>query len=82
MFHEGSLQSGIALAIQQQKLVACFVQGKFVNLQSHGGSGLTDQTDDGATSKEWENEWLNSGWVCYSASIDLEYPPACTCVLS
>jgi hypothetical protein len=27
MFHEGSLQSGIALAIQQQKLVACFVRG-------------------------------------------------------
>ncbi|KAF1841404.1 uncharacterized protein K460DRAFT_408870 [Cucurbitaria berberidis CBS 394.84] len=26
MFHEGSLQSGIALAIQQQKLVACFVR--------------------------------------------------------
>lgn len=27
MFHEGSLQSGIALAIQEQKLVACFVRG-------------------------------------------------------
>ncbi|KAH7381638.1 hypothetical protein BKA66DRAFT_512512 [Pyrenochaeta sp. MPI-SDFR-AT-0127] len=26
MFHEGSLQSGIALAIQEQKLVACFVR--------------------------------------------------------
>ncbi|CAO2657700.1 Nn.00g038260.m01.CDS01 [Neocucurbitaria sp. VM-36] len=45
MFHEGSLQSGITLAIQQQKLVACFVR------------------DDGATSKEWEDEWLKSGWI-------------------
>ncbi|KAI8937606.1 hypothetical protein NX059_005317 [Plenodomus lindquistii] len=45
MFHEGSLQSGIALAIQEQKLVACFVR------------------DDGAKSKEWEQEWLQSGWL-------------------
>ncbi|RMZ72932.1 ubx domain-containing [Pyrenophora seminiperda CCB06] len=45
MFHQGSLQSGIALAIQQQKLVACFVR------------------DDGATSNEWEEEWLKSGWL-------------------
>ncbi|CBX94985.1 similar to UBX domain-containing protein [Plenodomus lingam JN3] len=45
MFHEGTLQSGIALAIQEQKLVACFVR------------------DDGATSKEWEEEWLQSGWL-------------------
>lgn len=27
MFHEGTLQSGIALAIKEQKLVACFVRG-------------------------------------------------------
>ncbi|KNG45849.1 ubx domain-containing protein [Stemphylium lycopersici] len=45
MFHQGSLQSGIALAIQEQKLVACFVR------------------DGGATSKEWEEEWLASGWL-------------------
>ncbi|KAF2131980.1 hypothetical protein P153DRAFT_429199 [Dothidotthia symphoricarpi CBS 119687] len=45
MFHQGTLQSGIALAIQQQKLVACFVR------------------DEGATSKEWEDEWLTSGWI-------------------
>ncbi|USP82795.1 hypothetical protein yc1106_10069 [Curvularia clavata] len=45
MFHEGSLQSGIALAIQEQKLVACFVR------------------DDSATSKEWEEDWLKSGWL-------------------
>ncbi|KAJ4383958.1 hypothetical protein N0V86_000802 [Didymella sp. IMI 355093] len=45
MFYEGSLQSGIGQAIQQQKLVACFIR------------------DDGATSKQWEDEWLKSGWL-------------------
>ncbi|KAF1933951.1 uncharacterized protein M421DRAFT_415004 [Didymella exigua CBS 183.55] len=45
MFYEGTLQSGIGQAIQQQKLVACFVR------------------DDGATSKQWEDEWLRSGWL-------------------
>ncbi|KAH7078606.1 hypothetical protein FB567DRAFT_534274 [Paraphoma chrysanthemicola] len=45
MFHQGTLQSGITLAIQQQKFVACFVR------------------DDSATSKQWEEEWLKSGWV-------------------
>lgn len=28
MFYEGDLQSGIALAIQESKLVACFVRGE------------------------------------------------------
>ncbi|KAF3045471.1 hypothetical protein E8E12_006461 [Didymella heteroderae] len=45
MFYEGTLQSGIGQAIQQKKLVACFIR------------------DDGATSKQWEDEWLRSGWL-------------------
>jgi hypothetical protein len=36
MFHEGSLQSGIALAIQQQKLVACLVRGKAASQRARG----------------------------------------------
>jgi hypothetical protein len=28
MFHQGDLQSGIALAVQQTKIVLCFVRGK------------------------------------------------------
>lgn len=28
MFHEGDLQSGIGLAVQQSKAVLCFVHGK------------------------------------------------------
>lgn len=62
MFHEGTLQSGIALAIQQQKLVACFVRGKCGWRVGIGGR-LTSWPDDGATSKTWEDEWLKSGWV-------------------
>jgi hypothetical protein len=27
MFHQGNLQSGIARAIQEQKLVGCFIRG-------------------------------------------------------
>lgn len=34
MFHEGDLQSGIALAVQEGKAVVCFVRGKFTRLLS------------------------------------------------
>lgn len=62
MFHQGTLQSGITLAIQQQKLVACFVRGELIT--SECGGDLTIWLDEGATSKQWEEEWLKSGWVC------------------
>jgi len=62
MFHEGSLQSGIALAIKESKLVACFVRGE--TLVSSGCGACTDNwLDESATSKQWEEEWLKSGWV-------------------
>lgn len=31
MFYEGDLQSGISLAIQESKLVACFVRGEDIS---------------------------------------------------
>ncbi|KAL6712403.1 hypothetical protein ACN47E_000280 [Coniothyrium glycines] len=47
MFHEGSLQSGIARAIQEQKLVACFVQDE----------GATSKTWE----QEWlKSGWIES----------------------
>jgi hypothetical protein len=64
MFHQGTLQSGITLAIQEQKLVACFVRGTLrcaVIIQV--ASLLTNRTDDSATSREWQDEWLKSAWV-------------------
>lgn len=67
MFHEGSLQSGIALAIQEQKLVACFVRGKSgfaFAIRNVEIANTVCWLDDGATSKTWEDEWLQSGWVC------------------
>lgn len=63
MFHEGTLQSGIALAIQQQKLVACFVRGD-CDILSECGDGVDRCVDESATSRQWEEEWLTSGWVC------------------
>lgn len=57
MFHQGDLQSGISLAIQEQKLVACFVrQGKLLALNS---MALADTiADDDHWSKTWEEQWL------------------------
>lgn len=57
MFYEGDLRSGITLAIQESKLVACFVRGDpatcnflcFV---------LTHIADDGPESATWEDDFL------------------------
>lgn len=57
MFFEGALQEGIALAIQQQKLVACFVRQGKLEAQPCGGR-CSRCTDDDAESKVWEQEWL------------------------
>jgi hypothetical protein len=34
MFHEGDLQSGIALAVRELKLVICFVRGSFAGINT------------------------------------------------
>lgn len=44
MFFEGDLQSGIALAIKDSKLVACFVRGETRSLSGKGTS--TDHFDE------------------------------------
>lgn len=64
MFHQGDLQSGIALAIQQSKSVACFVRGtrstpSCVDESTHSNRTL----DDDRESSEWENEWLQEEQV-------------------
>lgn len=62
MFHEGDLQSGISRAIQEQKLVACFirqgVQGK--RNERENAVKLTLATDDDEISQTWEDSWLKS----------------------
>ncbi|KAF1814486.1 hypothetical protein P152DRAFT_275129 [Eremomyces bilateralis CBS 781.70] len=58
MFHD-DLQSGISLAIQQGKLVACFVSGKiYCFLACEDALHLT-QLDEKDDSQRWEIEWLS-----------------------
>jgi hypothetical protein len=42
IFHEGDLQSGIALAMQQAKIVLCFVKGELSGWRDTSFSKLTD----------------------------------------
>ena len=53
MFHDGDLQSGIALAVQQSKAVLCFVQGVSV-IPSLTCQMINNYTDDEANSQRWE----------------------------
>ncbi|KAF2648669.1 hypothetical protein K491DRAFT_698722 [Lophiostoma macrostomum CBS 122681] len=59
MFHEGSLQSGISLAIQEQKLVACFVR---------------DDSEESSTwETEWlQSGWLSGLLVQKAVVLRLE----------
>ncbi|KAG9187888.1 hypothetical protein G6011_05759 [Alternaria panax] len=59
MFHQGTLQSGIALAIQEQKLVACFVRD--------------DGATSNAWEQEWlKSGWLSSLLVQKAVVLRLE----------
>jgi hypothetical protein len=57
MFYEGDLQSGIIKAVQESKLVACFVTGIY---PPHSTLFHTDNvsSDDGEESTLWENDFL------------------------
>jgi hypothetical protein len=58
MFYEGSLQEGIATAIQQSKLVVCFVTGNSQFLLGRTNS-ITDKALDGESESQiWETEFL------------------------
>jgi len=59
MFHQGDLQSGISLAIQEQKLVACFVRKGSLTLSVN--LYMTDRyADDDKESTTWENDWFEA----------------------
>jgi hypothetical protein len=58
MFYEGDLQSGISKAVQEAKLVACFVTGE---TSSHPATSplCSDMSlDDSEESQLWEHEFL------------------------
>lgn len=66
MFYEGDLQSGIGLAMQEAKLVGCFVTGRDDYMPHHVLVYRTDDcvaSDDGEESQLWENEFLQDGSV-------------------
>ena len=63
MFYDGDLQSGIGKAVQEAKLVACFVTGWFYLPSIRGTTPAMVSTDnvssdDGEESQLWENEFL------------------------
>lgn len=56
MFHEGDLQSGIGLAVQQAKAVLCFVHGEIMLLGFSLIHRLTEsRPDESDTSNQWES---------------------------
>ncbi|KAK8154999.1 hypothetical protein BKA80DRAFT_282458 [Phyllosticta citrichinensis] len=56
MFHQGDLQSGISLALQQSKSVACFVTGASLSTAARPCScGARQRRSQFNT---WSREWL------------------------
>jgi hypothetical protein len=81
MFFEGTLQEGIATALQQGKLVVCFVTGihSFIHSSCHvifrTSKDLTRFTDGQDESQQWEIEFLGDGSVSHSYSdVSLAHP--------
>jgi len=62
MFYVGDLQSGIALALAESKLVACFVRSELLQRSSTfskaDGSPLSINQDESEESSLWENRFL------------------------
>jgi hypothetical protein len=75
MFYAGTLQEGIAEAMQANKAVACFVTGKWQNFsisalaQWHVKRLLTYVTDEREESQRWEDEFLNDDAVKSTQSL-------------
>ncbi len=62
MFYEGDLQSGIAKAVQEAKLVGCFVTGRDYTTQHLRPFQLLGTehvaSDEGEESQLWETNFL------------------------
>lgn len=59
MFYDGDLQSGIAKAVQESKLVLCFVTGTYLpNDNMHSIRFADTNSDENEESQLWENEFL------------------------
>ena len=58
MFYEGDLQSGISKAVQEAKLVACFVTGEASAHLAVSPLCSDMSLDDSEESQLWEHEFL------------------------
>lgn len=60
MFYDGDLQSGISKALQESKLVTCFVAGILVPNTTYFSGQLADcdRPDGDVESRSWENDFL------------------------
>ena len=68
MFHKGDLQSGIAQALADSKLIACFVSGGFRIIHSfRRASTNLYLLDDAEQSILWEDEFLQDQEVIVSS---------------
>lgn len=65
MFHDGDLQSGIALALSQSKLLACFVTGPHASIYLlwHGWLMRMVKPDGAQESSLWEEDYLQDDTV-------------------
>lgn len=65
MFFTGSLQEGIATALQQSKCVFCFVTGEYLipPLATSADCLADTRIDEEAESQTWETEYLTEDSV-------------------
>ena len=69
MFYEGDLQSGIAKAIQEARLLACFLTGSMKSPADTSFDRSYLLTGDDQESRRWENEYLRKAEVITLPSI-------------
>jgi hypothetical protein len=67
MFYEGDLQSGISKAVQEAKLVACFVTGEAFSHPATSPLCSNMSLDDSEESQLWEHEFLQEETVSFFA---------------
>lgn len=75
MFYDGDLQSGIAHALSQSKLLACFVTGSRAPmfLLWHRWLMSTVKLDDAQESLLWEEDYLQDDAVYTPHAAALKY---------
>lgn len=63
-FFQGSLEEGIGIAVQQAKLVVCFVTGESSHTPSALATDRLTRADGEAESRLWEDDFFADEEVC------------------